>query len=394
MVSAICPHCHILLVEADDNGFGALGTAENEAVTLGAKVVSNSWGTGEFNGETGWDGDWNHPGVAITFSSGDAAYGGGVQYPSASPYVTSVGGTELTPARQHAWLDRGRVGDSGLAGHAGLGQRVFRVRAEAHVADRQRLRESHDRRRERGRGRRVQLRVLRRQPGLGLRVRNERVDADHRGALRTREQPRRRREPRVGRVRGEGEHASRHHQGQDRHVLAGLLLQGGEGLRRSDRPGHPARDRRVPRAVRPPAGITSVSFTGSPSDPTVTIAGSNLGDTAPTGSAVNCFGGDTGETFGSTGLWISDANAGWTAGQDGDCIGLVLQTWSSTQIVFQFGNGYGHYSADRVRRLRPSAGRELHRIVDELTHAARLSSRSANVDMRVGRTRWAIALPT
>ncbi len=73
MVSAICPHCHILLVEANSNGFGDLGTAINEAVSLGAKVVSDSWGTGEFNGETGWDGNVDHPGVAITFSSGDGA---------------------------------------------------------------------------------------------------------------------------------------------------------------------------------------------------------------------------------------------------------------------------------------------------------------------------------
>jgi len=43
-------------VEANTNGFGDLGTAVNEAVTLGVKVVSDSWGTGEFNGETGWDG--------------------------------------------------------------------------------------------------------------------------------------------------------------------------------------------------------------------------------------------------------------------------------------------------------------------------------------------------
>src|SRR5262249_45585115 len=56
---------------------------------------------------------WDHPGVAITFSSGDAAYGGGVQYPSASQYVTSVGGTELTPAAnargwtETAWVTPG-----------------------------------------------------------------------------------------------------------------------------------------------------------------------------------------------------------------------------------------------------------------------------------------------
>jgi len=31
MVSAICPNCHILLVEAKTNSFANLGTAENRA---------------------------------------------------------------------------------------------------------------------------------------------------------------------------------------------------------------------------------------------------------------------------------------------------------------------------------------------------------------------------
>ena len=97
MVSAVCPLCHIMLIEANSSGNGDLYSAVNEAVALGAKVVSDSWGNTEYSGETGWDGDFNHPGVPITFSSGDGAYQGGVQYPTASPYVTSVGGTELTP---------------------------------------------------------------------------------------------------------------------------------------------------------------------------------------------------------------------------------------------------------------------------------------------------------
>jgi subtilase family serine protease len=97
MVSAICPKCHILLVEANSSGFGDLFAAEQEAITLGAHVVSNSWGTGEFSGENSFDSTLDTPGEAITFSSGDGAYQGGVQYPSASPYVTSVGGTMLTP---------------------------------------------------------------------------------------------------------------------------------------------------------------------------------------------------------------------------------------------------------------------------------------------------------
>ena len=41
-----------------------------------------------------YDGHFNKTGVAITFSSGDAGYG--TEYPAASKYVTSVGGTTLS----------------------------------------------------------------------------------------------------------------------------------------------------------------------------------------------------------------------------------------------------------------------------------------------------------
>jgi outer membrane protein assembly factor BamB len=95
MVSAICPKCQILLVEANTNAYSDLGTAVNEAVALGANVVSNSYGGNEFNGEASYGtAYYRHPGVAITVSSGD--YGYGVQFPAASPDVTAVGGTSLT----------------------------------------------------------------------------------------------------------------------------------------------------------------------------------------------------------------------------------------------------------------------------------------------------------
>ena len=93
MAHAICPACKILLVEADSNSFSNLNTAENYAAAH-ATVVSNSWGGGESSGETGQDTYYNHPGVPITFSSGDSGYG--VEYPAASPFVTAVGGTHLT----------------------------------------------------------------------------------------------------------------------------------------------------------------------------------------------------------------------------------------------------------------------------------------------------------
>ncbi|MDX6354864.1 MAG: hypothetical protein QOF98_1767, partial [Streptomyces sp.] len=46
MVSAAAPNAHILLVEADSANFEDLGAAVDEAVALGAKYVSNSYGTG------------------------------------------------------------------------------------------------------------------------------------------------------------------------------------------------------------------------------------------------------------------------------------------------------------------------------------------------------------
>ncbi|MGW0879548.1 putative Ig domain-containing protein [Streptomyces sp. NPDC002671] len=95
MVSAVCPNCNIILVEANSANDTDLGIAENEAVALGAKFVSNSWGGSEASSQTTEDTQYfKHPGVAITVSSGDSAYG--AEYPATSQYVTAVGGTALT----------------------------------------------------------------------------------------------------------------------------------------------------------------------------------------------------------------------------------------------------------------------------------------------------------
>ncbi|MFF3468390.1 carboxypeptidase regulatory-like domain-containing protein [Streptomyces sp. NPDC002619] len=105
MVSAAAPLAHILLVEADSPSFTNLGASVNEAVALGAKYVSNSYGTGYTtapgSGEpptetTDLDPFYNHPGVAVVASSGDSGFG--VSYPASSQYVTAVGGTSLARA--------------------------------------------------------------------------------------------------------------------------------------------------------------------------------------------------------------------------------------------------------------------------------------------------------
>ncbi|WP_030320512.1 putative Ig domain-containing protein [Streptomyces sp. NRRL B-3229] len=105
MVSAVCPNCNITLVEANSANDTDLGIAENEAVSLGAKVVSNSWGGSEASSQTSEDTSYfKHPGVAITVSAGDSAYG--AEYPATSQYVTAVGGTALsTSSNSRGWTE-------------------------------------------------------------------------------------------------------------------------------------------------------------------------------------------------------------------------------------------------------------------------------------------------
>jgi subtilase family serine protease len=102
MVSAVCPNCKIVLVEASSNSFANLATAENTAAKL-ANVISNSYGGSDASDAT-YGSYYNHPGKAITVSSGDAGYG--VEYPASSHYVTAVGGTSLkTASNTRGWTE-------------------------------------------------------------------------------------------------------------------------------------------------------------------------------------------------------------------------------------------------------------------------------------------------
>ena len=97
MVSAACPNCHILLVEADQPSISALGVGVDTAVRMGAKYISNSYGGPEEAVTAAADlQHFDHPGVAITAASGDGGYG--VLFPATAPRVTAVGGTSLLRA--------------------------------------------------------------------------------------------------------------------------------------------------------------------------------------------------------------------------------------------------------------------------------------------------------
>ncbi len=89
MASAVCPNCKIMLVEVSTD----FDKAENTAVSLGAKYISNSYGGNETaQTDSAYD---SHPGVVITASSGDSSYAAGPIDPAALQNVIGVGGTSL-----------------------------------------------------------------------------------------------------------------------------------------------------------------------------------------------------------------------------------------------------------------------------------------------------------
>jgi hypothetical protein len=123
MVSAACSGCHILLVEANaasteaefiSNMLAAEATAYSHE-TYGDKTteLSNSWDSweGELTEKEQLTDDekyLEHPGVPVTFASGDFGYTAGkIRWPASSQYVIAVGGTKLTKVTKTKENERG-----------------------------------------------------------------------------------------------------------------------------------------------------------------------------------------------------------------------------------------------------------------------------------------------
>jgi subtilase family serine protease len=131
---AMCLNCRIILVEADsywvtdpDTGeqhlsatSANLAAAENMAYKLGATEINNSWGASEIDSDTGGintecqtqlnSGAFNHPGVPIVVSSGDAGYG--AECPADLSTVVAVGGTDLWVNSDFTWSSENVYDDS------------------------------------------------------------------------------------------------------------------------------------------------------------------------------------------------------------------------------------------------------------------------------------------
>ncbi len=146
-VSAACPQCNILLVEAEEANPPAGTTATRSplavdtAVKLGAKYISNSYGITETtNANEGIlkadavseSTHYIHAGVAIFASSGDSGFaawpnntgsGAGANFPADIPQVFAVGGTRLvkSTAQSRGWSESvwGSTTDANGGGNSG-----------------------------------------------------------------------------------------------------------------------------------------------------------------------------------------------------------------------------------------------------------------------------------
>jgi len=102
-VHSVCQACKIILIEANSPSNANLAIAENEAVTLGATEVSNSFGGFESSTDATFQAAFNHPGTVITAASGDDGYYSYDQsanvsepdVPASYNTVVAVGGTSL-----------------------------------------------------------------------------------------------------------------------------------------------------------------------------------------------------------------------------------------------------------------------------------------------------------
>lgn len=103
-VHGLCPNCKIVFVEGQTASIANLAQAVNTAAALGANVISNSYGAADSTSISAYNSSYNHPGVAITVSTGDNGYQ--VQWPASAPTTIAVGGTTLTrDASARGWSE-------------------------------------------------------------------------------------------------------------------------------------------------------------------------------------------------------------------------------------------------------------------------------------------------
>lgn len=114
--------------------------------------------------------------------------------------------------------------------------------------------------------------------------------------------------------------------------------------------------------------IDSVAFGGGTTDPTVTVTGSGFGakpspdPSSPPSGQQGCPSAPAvqgeylyGTNFNFTDQQAATGQSNWTAGQNGnnqfDCIGVVIDNWTSSKVAFHFGVLYGKQIPDNAYYL-------------------------------------------
>jgi PKD repeat protein len=137
-VRAVCNHCKIILVEANQPSGADLAAAVNSAAIMHATEISNSYGGPENPNSPAPSSvvnAYNHPGIVITASTGDhgwydwdfanegsnGASDNAPNTPSSYPSVVAVGGTALglntdgSRQEEDVWNENGADDQNGLA---------------------------------------------------------------------------------------------------------------------------------------------------------------------------------------------------------------------------------------------------------------------------------------
>jgi hypothetical protein len=116
MVSAACPRCKILAIEARSPDFADMAAAEDTAARMGAVAISNSYGTAENGFVQAYAAAYHHPGHVIVASSGDSGFTQ-AQFPASLTTVTAAGGTQLSRSgNARGWAEKTWSAGEGASG--------------------------------------------------------------------------------------------------------------------------------------------------------------------------------------------------------------------------------------------------------------------------------------
>jgi hypothetical protein len=125
-VSAICPTCHITLVDAASGATSDLFPAVKSLASMGVQFISMSWSVPESASAPSHDSYFAAPNTLYVAASGDNGYndksgscgGAPVCYPAAAPGVIAAGGVSTTQDSKFYYFSAWKGAGSGCANYA------------------------------------------------------------------------------------------------------------------------------------------------------------------------------------------------------------------------------------------------------------------------------------